>query len=187
MATYENTRSFHFLEVSSPCFLEVSSSMTCKKGPWGSCSCLSQSWLPVISDTQSSPSQILNPSETFGDIIVDYSYVECTSACITALCAFRRRYPNHRTGEIQASLNKGERHTHSRGEKSCLLARSTMNEWHLQSNKVVLCLQPRASSGPSSGRTDRGMDHGQCASRTPAGLALVAWQRWGTAIRRIAP
>jgi hypothetical protein len=34
--------------------------------------------------------QILNPAETFGDIIVDYSYVECTSACITALCAFRK-------------------------------------------------------------------------------------------------
>ncbi len=27
----------------------------------------------------------LNPSEVFGDIMVDYSYVECTSACIQAL------------------------------------------------------------------------------------------------------
>jgi cycloartenol synthase len=33
---------------------------------------------------------MLNPSETFGDIMVDYSYVECTSACITALTSFRK-------------------------------------------------------------------------------------------------
>ena len=48
MATYENTRSFHWLE-------------------------------------------LLNPAETFGDIIVDYSYVECTSACVTALAAFQQQ------------------------------------------------------------------------------------------------
>lgn len=36
--------------------------------------------------------QILNPAETFGDIIVDYSYVECSSACITALVAFAAKY-----------------------------------------------------------------------------------------------
>ncbi|MEW5319594.1 MAG: hypothetical protein WDW38_010738 [Sanguina aurantia] len=65
MATYENTRSFHWLEV-------------------------------------------VNPAETFGDIIVDYSYVECTSACITALVAFRKQHPHHRKAEIQASLNKAE-------------------------------------------------------------------------------
>ena len=29
--------------------------------------------------------QLVNPSETFGDIVIDYSYVELTSACITAL------------------------------------------------------------------------------------------------------
>jgi len=32
--------------------------------------------------------ELLNPAETFGDIIVDYSYVECSSACITAVAAF---------------------------------------------------------------------------------------------------
>ncbi|EFJ43592.1 hypothetical protein VOLCADRAFT_96220 [Volvox carteri f. nagariensis] len=65
MATYENTRSFHWLE-------------------------------------------ILNPAETFGDIIVDYSYVECTSACITALAAFRKRHPDHRPSEISAALGRAE-------------------------------------------------------------------------------
>ena len=33
----------------------------------------------------------INPAETFGGIMVDYSYVECSSACMTALTAFRRR------------------------------------------------------------------------------------------------
>lgn len=33
--------------------------------------------------------ELLNPSEVFGDIMVDYSYVECTSACIQALVAAR--------------------------------------------------------------------------------------------------
>lgn len=55
------------------------------------------------------PMQYLNPSETFGDIMVDYSYVECTSACITALCAFRSKYPGHRSAEISKSLKKGEK------------------------------------------------------------------------------
>jgi hypothetical protein len=52
--------------------------------------------------------QILNPAETFGDIIVDYSYVECTSACVTALSAFDRLYPDsrcaHRTSELSMHL-----------------------------------------------------------------------------------
>ncbi len=33
----------------------------------------------------------LNPSEVFGDIMVDYSYVECTSACVQALVAAQKR------------------------------------------------------------------------------------------------
>lgn len=36
--------------------------------------------------------ELLNPSEVFGDIMVDYSYVECTSACLQALCAARRYF-----------------------------------------------------------------------------------------------
>ncbi len=32
----------------------------------------------------------LNPSEVFGDIMVDYSYVECTSACLQALVAAQK-------------------------------------------------------------------------------------------------
>lgn len=55
-------------------------------------------WLPV---------QVLNPSETFGGIIVDYNHVECSSACITGLTAFSRRFPEHRAGEIAKALKRG--------------------------------------------------------------------------------
>jgi squalene/oxidosqualene cyclase-like protein len=34
-----------------------------------------------------------NPSQVFGDIMVDYSYVECTSACLQALAKARQRFP----------------------------------------------------------------------------------------------
>ena len=39
----------------------------------------------------------LNPSQVFGDIMVDYSYVECTSACVQALVKAKQRF----TGEFQ--------------------------------------------------------------------------------------
>lgn len=51
--------------------------------------------------------ELLNPAETFGDIMVDYSYVECSSACITALAAFRKRVPGHREAEIATALRRG--------------------------------------------------------------------------------
>eukprot|EP00762_Andalucia_godoyi_P007982 ANDGO_03489.mRNA.1 Cycloartenol synthase len=49
----------------------------------------------------------LNPSEVYGDIMIDYSYVECTSASIQALCAFRAQYPDHKTREISKSIENG--------------------------------------------------------------------------------
>jgi lanosterol synthase/cycloartenol synthase len=49
----------------------------------------------------------LNPSEVFGDIMIDYSYVECSMATLTALVDFREMYPHHRPIDIQHSINKG--------------------------------------------------------------------------------
>jgi len=49
----------------------------------------------------------LNPSDVFGDIMIDYSYVECSSACMQALCAFRRMYPDHRKEEIDDAVKLG--------------------------------------------------------------------------------
>ncbi|PSC70347.1 Cycloartenol synthase isoform B [Micractinium conductrix] len=51
--------------------------------------------------------ETINPSETFGEIVVDYNHVECSTACITALTAFRRRHPEHRSAEISTSLKRG--------------------------------------------------------------------------------
>jgi len=42
----------------------------------------------------------LNPSEVFGDIMIDYSYVECTNASIGALALFHKHFPNHRPKEV---------------------------------------------------------------------------------------
>ena len=42
--------------------------------------------------------EMLNPSEVFGDIMIDYSYVECSSACITALQVPYRTVGWHRVG-----------------------------------------------------------------------------------------
>lgn len=65
-ATYENTRSYAFLEY-------------------------------------------INPSETFGDIMIDYSYVECSSACMQSLAAFVKQYPAHRASEIAKAMARGQR------------------------------------------------------------------------------
>ncbi|KAI3767634.1 hypothetical protein L2E82_17932 [Cichorium intybus] len=50
--------------------------------------------------------ELVNPAETFGDIVIDYPYVECTSAAIQALVAFKRLYPGHRREEVQRCINK---------------------------------------------------------------------------------
>eukprot|EP00899_Mesostigma_viride_P028010 jgi/Mesvir1/8394/Mv12638-RA.1 len=50
--------------------------------------------------------EAFNPSETFGDIMIDYSCVECTSACVTAMSAFRRQYPHHREDEVGRAISR---------------------------------------------------------------------------------
>ncbi len=48
----------------------------------------------------------LNPSEVFGDIMVDYSYVECTSACLQALAKALEHAGNPgRDGKAEISLS----------------------------------------------------------------------------------
>ncbi|XP_040375086.1 cycloartenol synthase [Rosa chinensis] len=50
--------------------------------------------------------EMINPAETFGDIIIDYQYVECTSAAVEGLNAFMKLYPGHRNKEIEACIAK---------------------------------------------------------------------------------
>ncbi|GKY94922.1 hypothetical protein MPSEU_000457100 [Mayamaea pseudoterrestris] len=51
--------------------------------------------------------EALNPSEVFGDIMIDYSYVELSMASLTALVEFREVYPVHRCDEINSAVERG--------------------------------------------------------------------------------
>jgi squalene/oxidosqualene cyclase-like protein len=51
----------------------------------------------------------LNASDCFRDIMVDYSYVECTSSCLQALNAYRQRFPSAYTDRIERALQHGRR------------------------------------------------------------------------------
>ncbi|KAF6167348.1 hypothetical protein GIB67_043209 [Kingdonia uniflora] len=50
--------------------------------------------------------EMINPAETFGDIIIDYQYVECTSAAIQGLQMFKKLHPQHRKKEIEICITK---------------------------------------------------------------------------------
>ncbi|KAF6167333.1 hypothetical protein GIB67_043194 [Kingdonia uniflora] len=50
--------------------------------------------------------ELVNPAETFGDIVIDYPYVECTSAAIQALTTFKKLYPGHRREDIDNCIGK---------------------------------------------------------------------------------
>lgn len=61
-------------------------------------------------NTRSYPAlELINPSETFGDIVIDYDYVECTTACATALDQARKSSPElraYRAEEVQAFVDR---------------------------------------------------------------------------------
>ncbi|CAI9285435.1 unnamed protein product [Lactuca saligna] len=50
--------------------------------------------------------EVINPAETFGDIMIDYQYVECTSAVVQGLRSFTKLYPCHRKDQIEVCINK---------------------------------------------------------------------------------
>ncbi|KAK6941205.1 Squalene cyclase, N-terminal [Dillenia turbinata] len=50
--------------------------------------------------------ELINPAETFGDIVIDYPYVECTSAAIQALTSFKKLYPGHRREEVESCIER---------------------------------------------------------------------------------
>jgi lanosterol synthase len=49
----------------------------------------------------------LNAAEVFGDIMIGYSYVECTSACIQGLKSFTRTVPGYRAADIASACHRG--------------------------------------------------------------------------------
>lgn len=64
--------------------------------------------------------ELINPAETFGDIVIDYDYVECSSACITAIAAYLRRQQGggewrsrHPRATLERALRDGKRFVES--------------------------------------------------------------------------
>ena len=53
--------------------------------------------------------ELLNPSEIFGNIMIDYSYTECTSACVQALAEFKKHFPDYRVIEMENAIENGSR------------------------------------------------------------------------------
>ncbi len=49
----------------------------------------------------------LNPSEIFGNIMIEHSYIECSSAAIQGLIKFKEHNPDYRKAEIEKSLERG--------------------------------------------------------------------------------
>ncbi|KAI7998670.1 Beta-amyrin synthase 1 [Camellia lanceoleosa] len=53
--------------------------------------------------------KLLNPTETFADIVIEHEYVECTAASIQAFVLFMKLYPGHRKEEIEVFIKNAVR------------------------------------------------------------------------------
>lgn len=53
--------------------------------------------------------EVLNPAAVFADIMIDYSYVECSSSCIQALHVFHQHYPEYKTNQVKNAIETGLR------------------------------------------------------------------------------
>eukprot|EP01032_Pedospumella_encystans_P013646 gene13646-15698_t len=51
--------------------------------------------------------ELFNPSSVFGDIMIDYSYVECSAASMAALKDFTQTLPEYRQTEIKLAIQRG--------------------------------------------------------------------------------
>ncbi|EMD38881.1 hypothetical protein CERSUDRAFT_112601 [Gelatoporia subvermispora B] len=54
----------------------------------------------------------LNPAEVFGNIMIEYSYPECTTSVITALAIFKKHNPTYRVSDINVIMKKALRYLH---------------------------------------------------------------------------
>ncbi|NOZ84988.1 MAG: terpene cyclase/mutase family protein [Deltaproteobacteria bacterium] len=52
--------------------------------------------------------EMLNSSDVFMNIMIDYSYVECTSSCIQGLAMFNSRFRDHRNSDIKLAIERGK-------------------------------------------------------------------------------
>ncbi|WP_216358939.1 pectate lyase, partial [Staphylococcus aureus] len=51
--------------------------------------------------------ELLNGTELFGKVMVEYDYAECTSSAITALCLFRDQNKKYRTEDVKNAIDRG--------------------------------------------------------------------------------
>lgn len=51
--------------------------------------------------------ELINPSEMFGNCMVELGYVECTASCVAGLSRFRKRYPSVMRAEIDRAIERG--------------------------------------------------------------------------------
>ena len=50
----------------------------------------------------------LNPSEMFGDSMMEYSFVECTASCLAALATCQLWFPQFRGPSVTQAISRGE-------------------------------------------------------------------------------
>ncbi|KAK2465673.1 hypothetical protein APHAL10511_002217 [Amanita phalloides] len=48
--------------------------------------------------------ETLNPAEVFGNIMIEYTYPECTTSVITSLAIFRKYHPDYRSQDIDRTI-----------------------------------------------------------------------------------
>ncbi len=51
--------------------------------------------------------EMLNPSEIFADIMIDYSWTECSAACVIALLEIQQRFPDYKDPQIKLAISRG--------------------------------------------------------------------------------
>ncbi|RLA17536.1 MAG: hypothetical protein DRQ62_14845, partial [Gammaproteobacteria bacterium] len=51
--------------------------------------------------------EVLNPSEIFADIMIDYSWTECSAACVIALLEIQQRFPDYKDQQIKLAISRG--------------------------------------------------------------------------------
>ena len=53
--------------------------------------------------------ELLNCAEVYKDIMIDYTYSECTSSCVHTLILFQQQFPNYRSEKVSTAIKCGVR------------------------------------------------------------------------------
>jgi lanosterol synthase len=61
--------------------------------------------------------ELINGTELFGDVMVEYDYIECTGSAIEALALFQLLDNQYRTREVQQAIDRGIKFIHTEQRK----------------------------------------------------------------------